>query len=75
MIDPSLTNFEFTSENLVKAKEIIKRYPLGRQKSAILPLLDIAQRQSGGWLPQNAIEYVSKMLNVPYVRAQEVATI
>ena len=74
MIDPSSMDFNFTLENLAKAEEIIKHYPLGRQKSAILPLLDIAQRQSGGWLPQNAIEYVSEMLNVPYMRAFEVAT-
>ena len=70
----SAENFSFSLENKNKAEEIIKNYPVGRQKSAVLPLLDIAQRQSGGWLPRQAIEYVGKLLNVPYMRVFEVAT-
>lgn len=66
--------FEFTPENLKKAREEIKKYPEGRQKSAILALLDLAQRQSGGWLPREAIEYVASFLDVPFIRAYEVAT-
>jgi len=69
-----ITNFNFSEENLKKAQVIIKKYPEGRQKSALLPLLDLAQRQSGGWLPHPAIEYVAELLEVPFMRAYEVAT-
>ena len=72
--------FAFTPENEAQAKVIIGRYPPGRQHSAIIPLLDIAQRQIGadtgtqGWLPIPAIEYVARYLEMPYIRAYEVAT-
>jgi NADH-quinone oxidoreductase subunit E len=68
------TKFSFNDEHLMKAQTIIGRYPEGRQKSALLPLLDLAQRQSGGWLPHHAIEYVAEFLSVPFMRAYEVAT-
>ena len=68
------TKFIFSNENLSKAQAIIKRYPEGRQQSAILPLLDLAQRQSDGWLPHSAIEYVAELLELPFMRAYEVAT-
>ena len=45
-------SFEFTPENLERARAYIAKYPPGRRQSAVLPLLDLAQRQSGGWLPQ-----------------------
>ncbi|MEC9348041.1 MAG: NAD(P)H-dependent oxidoreductase subunit E [Pseudomonadota bacterium] len=67
------THFEFTSENLAEAQKIIARYPAGRQQSAVMPLLDIAQRQHG-WLPEVAIRHVATMLGMPYIRAYEVAT-
>jgi NADH-quinone oxidoreductase subunit E len=72
--------FAFTAENEASAQTIIGRYPPGRQQSAIIPLLDMAQRQVGaetntqGWLPIPVIEYVAKYLGMPYVRALEVAT-
>lgn len=66
--------FEFSNENLKKAKNFIAKFPEGRQKSAVLPLLDLAQRQSGGWLPQNVIEYVADFLQLPYMRVYEVAS-
>ncbi|MDF2965646.1 MAG: nuoE [Rickettsiaceae bacterium] len=66
--------FEFDKANLAKAKEIIAKYPEGRERSAILPLFDLAQRQNDGWLSTAAIEYVASMLNLPYIRAYEVAT-
>jgi NADH-quinone oxidoreductase E subunit len=66
--------FEFHAENLKLASEIVKKYPLGKQRSAILPLLDMAQRQNGGWLPKSAIEYVANYLEIPFIRAMEVAT-
>jgi NADH-quinone oxidoreductase subunit E len=72
--------FAFTPDNEAQAKVIIGRYPPGRQQSAIIPLLDMAQRQVGaetgtqGWLPVPVIEYVAAYLNMPYMRAYEVAT-
>jgi len=66
--------FEFTTENASKAKEIISHYPQGRQRSAILPLLDMAQRQNGGWVSRAAIEHVADLLETPYIRAYEVAS-
>ncbi|MCR9215334.1 MAG: NADH-quinone oxidoreductase subunit NuoE [Proteobacteria bacterium] len=66
--------FEFTPENVEKAKAFIARYPEGRQQSAVMPLLDLAQRQNENWLPKEALEYVGNYLNVPYMRVLEVAT-
>ena len=68
------TEFQFTPENLAWAKEQIKKYPDGRQRSAIIPLLWQAQKQHHGWLPKPAIEYVAELLDMPYIRALEVAT-
>jgi NADH-quinone oxidoreductase subunit E len=66
--------FAFTAQNEERVRAIITRYPEGRQASAIMPLLDLAQRQSGGWLPQAAIEYVAGMIDMPLIQAMEVAT-
>ena len=66
--------FEFTTENLEKAAILIRRYPQGRQRSALVPLLDLAQRQTGGWLPREAIEYVSDYLGLPAIQGYEVAS-
>jgi NADH-quinone oxidoreductase subunit E len=66
--------FEFTAENLTWAKKEITKYPAGRQASAVIPLLWRAQQQSGGWLPQKAIEYVAEMLGMAKIRVLEVAT-
>ena len=67
-------SFEFAPEYLEKAKYHIAKYPPGRQASAVLPLLDLAQRQSGGWLPQKAMEKVAEMLEMAPIRVYEVAT-
>jgi len=72
--------FVWTAENAEKAKTVIARYPAGRQRSAVMPLLDLAQRQVGaetqtqGWLPVPVIEYVAAQLDMPFIRAYEVAT-
>jgi len=72
--------FAWTAENQKKANEILGRYPKGREQSASLPLLDLAQRQVGadtntqGWLPVPVIEYVARAIGVPYMRVYEVAT-
>ena len=67
-------DFVFTIENISWAKEQIANYPKGRQASAIIPLLWQAQKQSGGWLPEPAIRYVAEFLDMPHMRAMEVAT-
>jgi NADH-quinone oxidoreductase E subunit len=67
-------SFAFTPENRAKAEAAIAKYPAGRQASAVLALLDLAQRQSGGWLPRAAIEHVAGILEMPDMRAYEVAT-
>src|SRR3546814_2720485 len=63
--------FEFTAENLEKAKAYIARYPEGRQHSSVLMLLDLAQRQNGGFLPVGAIDAVRGMLKMPPIRVME----
>ena len=72
--------FAWTEANAAKVKEIIARYPPGRQHSAVMALLDLAQRQVGadtrtnGWLPVPVIEYIAKQLEMPYIRVFEVVT-
>ena len=67
-------DFSFTAENFDWAKDQIAKYPEGRQQSAIIPILLRAQEQSGGWLPQKAIEHVAGLLGMANIRAHEVAT-
>ena len=66
--------FAFTPENLEWAKAQIKKYPEGRQASAVLPILWRAQEQMGGWLPEPALRYVADMLGMAYIRVYEIAT-
>ena len=73
-------NFTWTAENSEKVKQIVARYPAGRQRSAVMPLLDLAQRQVGaetntqGWLPIPVMEYIARELDMPVIRVVEVAT-
>ena len=66
--------FAFTPENLEYANMLIRRYPQGREQSALLPLLMLAQRQHDNWLPKPAMDYIADMLGMPPVRVYEVAT-
>ncbi|HEX7199997.1 MAG TPA: NAD(P)H-dependent oxidoreductase subunit E, partial [Dongiaceae bacterium] len=66
--------FAFTAENTDWAKGQIAKYPPGRQASAVLPLLDLAQRQVGGWLPRAAMDHVAHVLDMAPIRVYEVAT-
>ena len=68
------TPFAFSAESLKAVKRQIAKYPKGRQQSAVLAVLDLAQRQCGGWLPQTAIEAVAETLEMPKIRVLEVAT-
>ena len=67
-------SFAFTKANLARAEEIIARYPEDREASAVMGLLDLAQRQNGGWLPHPAVEYVADYLAMPQIRVYEVVT-
>jgi len=66
--------FAFTPENLESARAHIAKYPKGRQASAVLPLLDLAQRQNGGWLPRAAMDHVAGLLGMAPIRVYEVAS-
>jgi NADH-quinone oxidoreductase subunit E len=66
--------FRFTPESETLAKAHIAKYPPGRQQSAVMPLLDIAQRQNGGWLTEPAIRYIAGYLDMPEIRVWEVAS-
>src|SRR3546814_10206725 len=67
-------SFEFTPENLERAKRIIAKNPPTRQQSAVIPLLDLAQRQHGNWVPRAAMDYIADLLEVPRIKVYEVAS-
>ena len=69
-----LTAYKFTAETMKIAKQHIAKYPKGRQASAVMPLLDLAQRENGGWLPRVAMDYISDLLKMPKIAVYEVAT-
>ena len=66
--------FEFNSENINLANKIILNYPEGKQKSAVMALLFIAQRQNDNWIPLVAMKYIAKFLKISYIKVYEVAT-
>ena len=66
--------FEFNQQSLETAKKILLNYPKGKEKSAVMALLYIAQRQNNNWIPLSAIKYIAKFLNMPYIKVYEVAT-
>ncbi len=66
--------FEFNSSSLAAANEIVSRYPKGKQQSAVMALLYIAQRQNNNWIPLVAMKYIAKFLDMPYIKVYEVAT-
>ena len=67
-------NFKFNSKSLIAVEKVISNYPEGKQQSAVMALLYIAQRQNCNWIPLSAIKYIAKMLNMPYIKVYEVAT-
>ncbi len=66
--------FVFNEEMKAKADMHIAKYPAGRQQSAVMPLLDLAQRQNGGWLSKEALAHVADVLGMPVMRVYEVAS-
>ena len=67
-------SFTFTSENSQKIEEICTHYPADRRQSALLPVLDMAQRQNGGWLSHDALEAVADIIGISVLKVYEVAT-
>ncbi len=70
----TVTHFEFTPENMKQVEKLIARYPEGRQQSAVLPLLDLAQRQHDNWVPRAAMDHIAQLLGMAKIRVYEVAT-
>ena len=66
--------FEFTLDNLEKARKVIKKYPDGKQQSAVMSLLYLVQKQNNNWIPLAAIKYIGNLLEMPYIKVYEVAT-
>jgi len=66
--------FEFTLDNLEKARKVIKKYPNGKQQSAVMALLYLVQKQNNNWIPLVAMKYIGKFLEMPYIKVYEVAT-
>lgn len=67
-------SIKFSDEKLAKAKEIIARYPEGKHKSALIPLLHMAQDEFGGWLDVPVMDYVAEILSINPIEVYEVAT-
>ena len=66
--------FEFNSSSLNEVKKVIAKYPEGKQQSAVMSLLYIAQKQNHNWIPLSAMKYIAKLLDMPYIKVYEVAT-
>ena len=67
-------SFVFSQDNLQEAENVIKKYPKNRKASAVLALLYLVQKQHDNWIPLEAIKYVAKFLEIPYIQVYEVAT-
>ena len=67
-------SFEFNTSSLDAAKTIVAKYPKGKQQSAVMALLYIAQKQNNNWIPLAAMKFIAKFLKMPYIKVYEVAT-
>ena len=72
--DDQPKDFLFSDENLKKVSEILNRYPEKNKKSAVMPLLYLAQKQNKNWIPLAAMKYIANYLSMPYISVYEVAT-
>ena len=66
--------FSFNKENQKKIKEILEKYPSNQKRSAVMPLLDLAQRQNDGWVSEAAMEEIARIIEMPRIKVFEVAT-
>ena len=67
-------NFNFNDENNRQIEKILKKYPDKNKKSAVMPLLYLAQKQNNNWIPLAAMKHIGKILSMPYISVYEVAT-
>ena len=67
-------NFEFSPSSLAAANNMISKYPKGKERSAVMALLYIAQKQNNNWIPLAAMKYIAKYLEISYINVYEVAT-
>jgi len=72
--DQQPKEFKFSDKNLKKIESILKIYPEKNKKSAVMPLLYLAQKQNQNWIPLAAIKHIAKYLSIPYISVYEVAT-
>ena len=72
--DDQPKEFKFSNENIKKVEEILKKYPDKNKKSAVMPLLYLAQKQNENWIPLAAMKYIANFLAMPYISVYEVAT-
>jgi NADH-quinone oxidoreductase E subunit len=72
--DDLVPDFAFTEEDQAEVRKIVGRYPEGRQASAVIPLLTLAQKRCGGWLPRAACDHVALLLGMPPIKVYEVAS-
>ena len=72
--DQQPKEFSFSKENLEIADNILKKYPEKNKKSAVMPLLYLAQQQNDNWIPLAALKYIGKFLSMPYIKVYEIAT-
>ena len=66
--------FKFNEKNMELVNKIKHNYPNGREKSAVMPLLYLAQKQNDNWIPLAAMKHIAKFLDMPYIKVYEVAT-
>tara|TARA_B100001123_G_scaffold403668_1_gene492360 strand:- start:1055 stop:1663 length:609 start_codon:yes stop_codon:yes gene_type:complete len=67
-------DFKFSNENLLNVENELKKYPKNKKSSAVIALLYLVQKQNDNWIPLVAMEYVAKLINIPYIQVYEVAT-
>ena len=72
--DKQPNNFKFSDANLIKANDILKKYPEKNKKSAVMAFLYLAQRQHDNWIPLAAMKYIAKLLSMSYISVYEIAT-
>jgi NADH-quinone oxidoreductase E subunit len=72
--NPSIDSFEFSVENRSAVKEILGKYPAGREQSAVMPLLHLAQDQHDNWVSKAAMDHIASILNIAPMKVYEVAT-
>ena len=68
------STFVFSQENIEKINDILKKYPHDKKKSAVMPLLYLAQKQNNNWIPLAAIRLIAEMIDTTYIKVYEVAT-